>query len=154
MRMMFCRIDLDSPGIVSRGFVALCKSGFVKLLSFIIMKMNDSVRRYVSSFESPKKLLRCWGFVKCKPPEAGVVLWLRGPPPELHLVLAAVTGRALRGHGGALSVSNWKSRCCRNVLRCCKVLGRTSFDSPCFVNNWHLDWKPWFSSTSLVRRSN
>lgn len=60
MRMMFCRIDLDSPGIVSRGFVALCKSGLVKLLSFIVMKMNES--RYVSSFESPQKNSRVVGF--------------------------------------------------------------------------------------------
>ena len=62
MRRMFCRIDLDSPGIVFRGFVALCKPGSVKLLSFIIMKMNESVRRYVSSFESPQKKSRVVGF--------------------------------------------------------------------------------------------
>lgn len=61
MRMIFCRIDLDAPGIVFRGFVALCKSGFVKLLSFIVMKTNESVRRYVSSFESPKKNSRVAG---------------------------------------------------------------------------------------------
>lgn len=150
MRMMFCQIDLDSPGIGFRGFVA------VELLSFIIMKINESVRRYVSSFDSQTKTPALLGFMSnLWHRKRSLFFWLRGPPPELHLVLAAITGRALRGHGGALSVSDGNLdalRWCLDVA-CCNVR-RTSFDSPCFVNNWHLDWKPWFSSTSLVRRSN
>lgn len=56
MRMMFCRIDLDSPGIVFRGFVALCKSGLVKLLSLTII--CEAVCFFIR--ESTKKFPRCW----------------------------------------------------------------------------------------------